>query len=75
MMNTQEKMFFKRVALKMNSNPGMTVEAAMHAVCDDDKRLFELYLTAPNKAKTEFEHEFAKSIYDTIRECSACEPR
>jgi hypothetical protein len=65
-LNRQEELFFERVGLKMTAGEH-DVKRAMQAVLDDDKRIFETYLTLRDEERLTLEHEFARGIYDQIR--------
>ena len=63
----QETLFMERVALKRNSLPQLSISAAMQAVCQDDQRLFEQFVTMPDRQRKEFVSGFSKVVYDRIR--------
>ena len=67
-MTKQEMLFFERVAFKLNQRPGLTPHEAMVMVTEDDKRIFESYLTMPDQKKREFERSFAEAVYQDIRQ-------
>jgi hypothetical protein len=66
-LTTQEKLFMRRVGLKHNKFPKLSISAAMQAVCQDDQRIFELFITMPEKARAELVSGFSKSVYLRIR--------
>lgn len=67
-LSKQEEIFFTRVALKMAADPSLAVEAAMKAVLDDDKRIFEAFIVADERARAMYVREFSNEVYKTIRE-------
>lgn len=64
----QEKIFFTRVGLKMAADPSLLIEAAMKAVLDDDKRIFEAYIIADDRARGMLTRELSNEVYKSIRE-------
>ena len=63
----QEQLFFQRVRLKMDHDATLTIEQALKAVCQDDRRIFEQYIALPDRTQLAFYRAFAESVYHTIR--------
>lgn len=62
----QEKIFLKRMRLKMNE--GMTFDQAAQAVIDDDKAIDMKLLTMDREAKDELAQGLAAMIHERIRQ-------
>ena len=63
----QEELFMQRVALKRNTFPQLSISAAMQAVCQDDQRLFEQYITMPDRQRAELITLVSRSVYERMR--------
>ncbi len=54
-------LFLDRVAIKMND--GCSMEQAMQAVCDDDKRIVSVFLNLSREQRREFSEILAEDIF------------
>jgi len=67
MLKPEEETFFKRAALKIRDNPGMTIEESLKAVLADDARILETLTIMPDRENRELVSELSGQVYDTIR--------
>ena len=67
-LNTQERIFLDRAALKLQANPSLAPLDAMQAVLADDRRIAQQVFTMPDDAKAELVSALSRSIHRNIRE-------
>lgn len=65
-MTKQEEMFFERVALKMNTDATLTIEAAARMVCNDDVRILNTYSRLSDEKQGTFKRLFCDHVYRVI---------
>ena len=66
MMTKQEELFFDRVAVTMNVDPTLTVEAAARKVLDDDIRILNTYARLSDAKQAEMRRMFVARVYHAL---------
>lgn len=63
----QERLFFDRVALKIQADPHLTIEQAAQLVVNDDARILNRYVRLREDEREHLHKGICGIVYDAIR--------